>query len=529
MDDRQIIRSGSAGERVTRRGFVGGAGAVGLGLTTGGVALPGLAAAAPSRGGHLRAGVVGGSSSDNLDPTTFDNSFMLFVSNSIRDHLVDLGPGGALLPGLAESWESTPDARVWRFKLRKDVAFSDGRPLTGDDVIASIDAHRGPATKSAAKGLFLALKSVRAEDARTIVFELDGGNSDFPYLLTDYHVPIVPAKDGKADLLSRIGTGLYALESFEPGVRATLKRNPHAWQTELGFVDEATLLLIADNTARQNALVAGEVDVISRPELKTVRLLERARGIRVEAVTTNTHYTMAIENDAAPFDNLDVRLALRYAVDRKEFVDKVLYGYGTIGNDNPIGPGFKYHDAGIEQAAYDPDKAKFHLKKAGLTEVAVDYHTAEVAYTGAIDASILFQESAARAGIKVNVRREPNDGYFSEVAFKTPFYTSFWGSRPVEDMILSLGYLSDAPWNESRVKNARLDAIVKMARAELDEAKRRQMYADVQAIIVAEARVIVPAFAKSVMALSGRVGTTGQYGADWEMDGGHFVKRWWMA
>lgn len=102
------------------------------------------------------------------------------------------------------------------------------KPLTPGDVIASINAHRGDDSRSAAKSLFLAVKDVRAE-SNVVVFELEGGNSDFPYLLTDYHVPIVPSVDGAADLLSPIGTGLYRLESFDPGVRTLLRRNPNAW------------------------------------------------------------------------------------------------------------------------------------------------------------------------------------------------------------------------------------------------------------------------------------------------------------
>lgn len=522
MDPRELARLHQFG--ISRRGFL--AGAAGIGLGTG--LFPRRAFAEPKRGGHLRAGLADGATTNTLDPTKFDDSFMVIVSNSVRDHLVDIGPGNALLPGLAESWESSPDAQVWRFKLRKGVTFSDGKSLTPDDVIASINTHRGEDTKSAAKSLFVAVKDIKA-DGETVVFELDGGNSDFPYLLTDYHVPIVPAKDGKADLLSPIGTGLYTLEVFEPGIRTLLKRNPNAWQSDLGFVDEATLLMIADNTARQTALITGQVDVMSRPDLKTVDMLKSRGGVRIEAVTTNTHYSMPMMTDVAPFDNIDVRMALRYAIDRKQFVDKVLMGYGSIGNDNPIGPGYKFHDSSIEQAAYDPDRAKFHLKKAGLSELAIDYHVADVAYTGAIDGGVLFGESAAKAGITVNVKREPNDGYWSDVAFTKPFYASFWGSRPVEDMIFSLGYLSDAPWNETHVKSPKLDAAVKAARAELDEGKRRQLYNEAQAIVVAEAGVIIPAFAQLVMALSDRVGTTGKYGADWEMDGGHFVKRWWMA
>lgn len=510
---------------------MGGAAAVGLGLTINGLILPGRAAVqAPGRGGHLRAAVADGATTDTLDPTTFDNSFMIFVSNSIRDHLIDLGPKNTLLPGLAESWESSPDGRIWRVKLRKSVEFSDGRPLTTDDVIASINAHRGAETKSAAKSLFVDVKDLRADGPDTVVFELESGNFDLPYLLTDYHVPIVPMKDGKADLFSPVGTGLYTLELFEPGIQARLKRNPRAWQrNELGFVDEATLLMVADNSARQNALVAGEVDVISRPDPRFIDRLKSVEGIRVEAVTNNTHYTMAMQIGAAPFNNLDARLALRYAIDRQEFVAKVLFGYGVVGNDNPIGPGFKYFDSSLEQAAYDPDRAKFHLKRAGLTGFSVDYHAADVAYDGAVDAGLLFRDNAARVGIDINVIREANDGYWSNIAYKKPFYASYWSSRPVEDMILSLGYLSDAPWNESRIKNEKLDRLIKMARGESDESKRRLLYTDIQRLIVAEGRVIIPAFAQNVMALSSRVGTTGEYSADREMDGGHFVKRWWMV
>lgn len=517
--------------RISRRGLIGGMAAAGLGLSASGVLLPGSAAAqTPRRGGHLRAAVADGATSDTLDPTTFINSFVIFVSNSIRDHLVDLGPRNALLPGLAESWEASPDGRIWRFKLRKSVEFSDGRPLTTDDVIASINAHRGDDSKSAAKALFVDVKDLRADGPQTVVFELASGNFDLPYFLTDYHVPIVPAKDGKPDLASPIGTGLYTLETFEPGIQARLKRNPRAWQSsDLGFVDEATLLMVSDSAARQNALVAGEVDVISRPDLRSVDRLKSVAGIRVEAVTNNTHYNMAIQVDSPPFDNLDVRLALRYAIDRQEFIKKILYGYGVVGNDNPIGPGFKYFDQSLEQAAYDPDRAKFHLKRAGIDAVKVDYHAADVAYEGAVDAGLLFRNNAARAGIDINVIREPNDGYWSNIAFKRPFYASYWSSRPVEDMILSLGYLSDAPWNESHIKNGKLDGLIKTARGESDETKRRQLYSDIQRMIVAEGRVIIPAFAQNLMALSSRVGTTGEYGADREMDGGHFIKRWWMV
>ena len=105
-------------------------------------------------------------------------------------------------------------------------------------------------------------------------------NADFPFLFTDYHMNIVPSLgEGKADVFSDVGTGLYLLKEFEPGVKTTIERNPNAWQQDqFGFVDSAEIIAILDNTARENALVTDGVDLINRPGLKTVKLLKRQKG-----------------------------------------------------------------------------------------------------------------------------------------------------------------------------------------------------------------------------------------------------------
>lgn len=533
MTDRDRINHLFAQGRTSRRGFIAGATALGLGS----VAASGLwtqaaaqQAATPKRGGLLRAGLIGGSVSDSLDPTTFDETFMIAVSRSIRDHLVDVGYGNVLKPALAESWESSADAETWRFKLRQGVTFSDGKPLMTEDVIASLNLHRGEASASAAKGLFESVEDIVADGSDTIVVTLSTGSSDFPYMLTDYHVPIVPSKDGVAQVLSPIGTGLYTLERFEPGNVAELKRNPNAWQSgELGFFDEASILLIQDNTARLNALINGEVDTINRPELRLMERLASVPNIRAEKVTSNVHYTMPMQIDVAPFDNPDFRLAMKYALNRQEFMDKVLYGYGTIGNDNPIGPGFRYHDPSLTQREFDLDKAKFHIGKSGLAGVDVNLSTAEAAFAGAVDAAVLFAETARGIGVNANVVREPNDGYWSEVWLKKPWCTCYWGSRPVEDMLLSIAYLSTAPWNDTHIRSDQLDQLIIAARAEIDETKRLQQYADIQAIIANDGGTLVPAFAQEVILMSDKIATVGEYGGGREMDGGHFVTRWWAA
>ena len=512
---------------MSRREFMARGSAIGLSLMVFPHLLGTKAVAAPMKGGHLRAGLAGASTSNSLDCTTFDDTFMISIGHSIRDNLIELGQDNLVKPALAESWEPSADAKKWVFKLRKGVTFSNGKSLEPEDVIASINAHRGKNSKSGAKGLLTGIESIHRDGNDLIVFDLKTGNADFPYLLTDYHLNIAQAKDGKADYLSGVGTGLYTLESFEPGVQAKLKRNSNGWQSEFGFFDSAEFIAINDNNARLTALVSGAVDVINRVDLKMVGQLKKVKKVRILDVPSRRHYTLPMFADAAPFDNLDVRLALMYAIDRQEFLDKVLRGYGQIGNDHPIGPAFRYHAADIPQRSYNPDKAKYHLKKAGLSSLSVDYHCSDGAYVGAVDGGVLFKESAAKAGITVNVIKEPSDGYWSNIWLKKPFCASNWGSRPVEDMILSLAYLSDAKWNESHFRSEQLDQLIYSARAELDESKRRQIYRDIQLIIKDQGACIIPGFANVVQGLSTQVGTSDKIGGGWDMDGGHFLKRWW--
>lgn len=515
----------------TRRKFLQGATVLGASLAAGSSlwASTIFAAAAPNRGGHLKAGLAGGSTSDSLDPTTFSDTFMISVGFSVRDNLTELGQDNSIKPALAQSWETDSAAKIWRFTLRKGVQFSNGKPLTPEDVIVSINDHRGETSKSGAKALVEGVSSIKADGSDVVVFELKSGNADFPSVLTDYHLNIAPAKDGKPDWASGIGTGLYVLEKFEPGIRAVLKRNPNAWQSDFGFFDSAEFLAISDDNARMSALLTGEVDVINRLDGKTIGLLKRKPNVRVLDVPSRTHYSMPMFSDIAPFKDLNVRLALKHAIDRKEFLDKVLHGYGQIGNDHPIGPAFRYHASDIPQREYDPEKARFYLKQAGLDSLSVDYHCADGAYLGAVDGGVLFQANAAKAGIKINVVKEPNDGYWSNVWLKKPFIASNWGSRANEDLILSLGYLSNAAWNEGHFRNDKLDNLIILARSELDESKRKQMYHDVQVLISEEGGSIIPAFANLIQGLSSKVATSTQIGGGWDMDGGHFLKRWWQA
>jgi len=512
--------------RISRREFLARASA--LGLAAGVPSLMGGAAfaAEPAKGGTLRLGIGHGSTTDTLDPATYENLYMQTLGGAIHRKLTVVSNENTLEPELAESWEASPDAKQWTFKLRKGVEFHNGKTVEAADVIASFNHHRGEESKSAAKPIVDPIVDIKADGKDTVVFTLDGGNADFPYIASDYHLAIMPSMDGKVDATSGIGAGSYMLDTYEPGVRSTVKRFGSYFRDDVAHVDGAELLVILDVTARTNALTTGEIDAMDRVDLKTAHLLERNQDIEIVETSGNAHYTFCMRTDTAPFDNNDVRLALKHALDREALLETILLGHGYVGNDHPIGKANRYH-ADLEPRTYDPDKAKHHLKKAGMENLRVDLSAAEAAFAGAVDAATLYKEHAAKAGININVVREPSDGYWSNVWMKKPWCAVYWGGRPTADWMFSTAYAAGAPWNDSFWEHERFNKLLVDARAELDEAKRKDMYTEMQTIVRDEGGVVVPLFNNYVMALSKNVGHE-QMGNNWSLDGFRSVERWWL-
>lgn len=525
FDDRLIGGSGT-----TRRKFIQGSLAAGLVLSTSSGLWNKAFAAGPRKGGHMRVGMNDANASDSLDPGSFIGSMMVCTSRAFRDSLIEIGQDSQLKPALAESWEASPDAKTWRFKLRKGVEFSNGKTLSVEDVVSSINIHRGAKSTSGAKGVFEGISDVRADGGDVVVVELAQPDVSFPYVMTDYHMQVVPSRDGKADVLSPVGTGCYILKEFKPGVRAVLERNPNAWQSaSCGFVDSVEILVLLDDAARQNALVAGKVDVINSPALKTAALLSKAPGIRLLESKSNKFYAHPMFCDVGPFSDNNFRMALKHALPRKEFVDKVLSGFGRIANDSPIGPMMEFYDDSIPLNDFDLDRAKYYLQQSGVgSGVKIDMHTADTAYTGAVDGAVLFKDAFSKIGVDLNIIREPNDGYWTNVWLKKPFCATYWSSRPVENMILSIAFTSTARWNDAHLNLPRVDQLVATARSEFDSAKRQQIYSEIQNLLSKQGGHLVPAFGADLAAVRSTVGVGEQLGTGYEMDGGYFIKRWWM-
>ena len=487
--------------KLSRRHFMGRAAALGLTAAGANTLLSSAGyAQTPVKGGTIRVGLPGGSTTDSLDPATTTNSTGTLISRLWGEPLVELAPQGGLENKLAEEVSASADAKVWTFKIRSGVNFSNGKSLTADDVLATMERHAGEDTKSGALGIMRGIKAMSVDGDKFIV-ELDTPNADLPYLMTDYHLMIQP-NGGNDNPAAAIGTGPYVLKEVDMGVRFVAEKNPDYWG-DLGHAETIEVVVINDDTARMAAIQSGQVDMVGRVPPRTADLVARAPNINVHSTAGPGHYVFIAHCNTAPFDNNDLRLALKHGINRQEMVDKILFGYGSIGNDTPINSSYPLFTE-MEQRNYDPDKAKFHFDKSGH-DGPILLRTSDNSFPGAPDASALFQQSLATAGIDLEIKREPHDGYWSEVWNAQPFCTSYWSGRPTQDQMYSTAYLSTADWNDTRFFNEQFDQMLLSARGELDEAKRTQTYADMGMLLHNEGGLVCPMFNDFIDGTTNRV------------------------
>ena len=317
------------------------------------------------------------------------------------------------------------------------------------------------------------------------------------------------------------------LDDFNPGVRFAVKRNPNHYRDDEGWFDSAEFLNIQDQASRTNALRTGEVDIINRPDPKTTHLLGKVPGIKLLETAGNQHYTMPMRVNTAPFDHVDVRQAVKWGVDREAILDKILRGYGYLGNDHPIGKGQQYFNADLPQRIMDPDKAKFHLKKAGLAKLDLELYAADTAWVGSVDAAQLVQESAKQSGISIKVTRAAEDGYWSDVWMQVPWCLSYWGGRATEDWMFTAGYSAKSSWNETAQNHPRFEELLLAARGELNSDTRRAQYHEMQKIVYEWGGAVVPVFSSYVLASSDKL-AHGRVSGTFDFDTFRVARHFWF-
>lgn len=492
---------------IDRRTFLQGLTWIGLSIVAAGNIVAGATAAlaaTPKMGGRLRAAVNQHGPADTLDPGKGTGGIDYCRGFQMYNTLVDLDDRITPQPALAESWEPNADASEWVFKLRQGVTFHNGKTFTSADVVYSLMRHLDPAVGSTGASFVEEVSEIKAEDDYTVRFRLKGPNADFPVNLGVSQMFIVP--DGHTDFNGDpIGTGPFVMKEFQPGIRSLAARNPNYWREGKPYLDEIEWFGITDSVARLNALLSGDIHLMTEVDVKAIPDVEAASGVEVLSTRAGQYVNIVMMRGQEPFANADLTQAIKHLIDREKILDRVFKGYGMIGADHPISPVDPMYPEEVTPLAYDLDRATFLLKKSGLQNVQLKLHTSTGAHASAVDLALAVQRDAQKIGLNLEVQREPADGYWSDVWLKKPMHMASWNMRPTANIMLGLTLQSKAAWNESGFHNERFDKLLVEARGVTDLVKRKAMYAEMLLLVRDQAGLGIPAFVNYIDGKSTKV------------------------
>jgi peptide/nickel transport system substrate-binding protein len=484
----KMVKGGSG--QVTRRDALKLAMVTGVSLTVAEQLLTdgkAVLAATPKKGGSVRCASNLHGPDDQLDPSLFTSSIDYMrgraTYNSLVQHADDLTPQ----PELAESFEPNSDATEWTFKIRNGVTFHDGKKLTADDVVYTMKRHQGEASTSVIKAVLATVKEWKKTGPMEVKAIMESPNADLPTLLGLFQTKIV--QDGTTG--AGIGTGPFILDSFQPGVKSVHLRNKNYWR-EGAHLDACEITAITDPVARVNALIAGDMQLVTQIEPKAFRQMESADGVTLLSTPAALQLGICILKNTLPGSNDDFVKGMQYIQDRKRIVKRILKGKGSLGNDTPIsaahGKDFCHE---LPQREYDPDKAKFHFKKSGVT--TAELFVAPVS-GGIEDICLTAQANCAKIGFDLKLKKVPTDGYWGAVWMKEPMNVVTWNMRPTANSQMGIQFGPGAAWNDTFWHNERMGELLGLSLAETDPTKRHTLYCEMQTLIHEGSGMVIPAF-----------------------------------
>ncbi len=307
----------------------------------------------------------------NLDPTAGAAAAIdEVVYANVFEGLTRFGPDGSVGPGLAASWEVSPDGTTYVFRLREGVKFHDGTEMNADDVVFTLDRARAEGSTNAQKALFAGIESVTALDPLTVEVKLSAPNGNFPFNMAWGDAVIVAPESIGTAATAPIGTGPFLFREWVQGDRVTLERNPDYWG-EAPALSRATFKFISDPNAAFAALMAGDVDAFPNfPAPETLAQFESDPRFKVIVGSTEGETILAMNNRAEWLSDKRVREAIAHAINRQEIIDGAMFGFGT-----PIGTHFAPHNPDYldltELSDYDPDMARALLAEAGAEGITL--------------------------------------------------------------------------------------------------------------------------------------------------------------
>lgn len=443
--------------------------------------LAAVGSAQPKRGGHLRVGMVGAGSGESFNPALASaNVIGLVRAYQVFDTLVRATPDPAkLAPGLATAWTTNAKATVWQFKLRPGVTFHDGKSLTVDDVIYSLRFMARPQNQAAPSVANILLRDLKKAGSHTVVIPLRTPDLLFPYNLTGASNAIV--RTGAKNFTNPVGTGGFQFVSLVPGQRSICKRNPNYWDNGKPYVDTLEIISIDDDTARLNALLGGQIDVMAQLPYTQARAQISSGRIKLLNTPSVVPYAFYVRTDVKPFTDVRVRQALKLIPDRQALVNVALDGFGTVANDL-FGKGLPSYASSIPQRHQDIPQAKALLKSAGEEGLRITLNTAPIV-AGFVEAATLFAQQAKLAGVTIDVKTNPASAYWdpSLLYLKQSFAQTQWNTSTLAQFYgFALG--PRASLNETHWRNAAFAKLLQEAISATDARTAADRWLKVQKI-----------------------------------------------
>lgn len=461
------------------------------------------AAEAPKHGGRLVFGLrrdIG-----SLNPFWRTQSTDAYVRELLFEALMDFDAQDRPVPALAESWKISPDGRVYTFKLRQGVKFHDGKEMTAADVKWSADYALDPQNAATGLSLMENVQSVEAKEKYTIEFTLKQPETVFFTNLASIRPFVVVPKDSLPRGQSRIGafpagTGPFMFKEYQADRRIVMTRNKNYWQKGIPYLDELELKPVRDTQSRFTSLRAGDLDLIERaPYAFVAKVL---KGEFPELGASEAKYSgfrrLILEVTRPPFNNVKIRQAVRYALDRQEFVNAAFWGFGEPATLWGIPKPSPWYIA-FPDTGRDPARVKQLLKEAGA---GPDLEMVLLAGNGEEQEMQVLQRQLTSAGIKTKLEFQ-GSGTIQRKRRGGDFMITFSGAEAVKDPADSYPFrfgCEDAKGTDTRIFNysgycnREFDRLVEEAGRMQDHKKRFALYEKAFRIIYEEVPEIPLAF-----------------------------------
>jgi peptide/nickel transport system substrate-binding protein len=451
--------------------------------------------------GTLKVGGAGPSAS--IDPVMVGDLGGLIVLYQVGDYLTFSGSDLVLRPGIAESWTPNADGTEWTFKIRQGVKFHDGTVLTAKDVVATFDRLADPEMASNALSVFkgvLSKGNITSSDDATVVFKLDGPNSNFPYLVsTDNYNAIILKADYAGDFeTNAIGTGPWKLESYTPQQGAVYVANPDYYGEKAKF-DKVEFTFYDDEAALVQALQAGSIDIAHAVSISGAAPLAGSDSYSNSKISSTAHRQLHMRTDMEPFTDKRTRQAMGLLLDRPAIIGGLFDGFADLGNDSPFAPVYPTTDKSVAQRAKDLTQAKQLLEATGQAGgFTVQLNAIQAGEVP--DYAVIVQNAAKEAGITLDVVVQDAGEFYGDAVFgSSPWLDATmgivdYGHRGVPNVFLNAPLVSEGTWNSAHFKNTTYDGLVKDFEAALDIDSQKQVAKQIQELLLDETPIIFAYF-----------------------------------